>query len=367
MRGRLSAIAVLATAVSVSAQSQSTGSTDNAKVREGRAETQERQEGRRVQTSAARPWTPPLTQDGQPDLQGVWLNNAATPLERPKALEGRQFLTDEEVAELKRRATRIFDANSGSSFAAGDNVFLTALADLELYKNPNATGTSLEMIEREFDNRTSLIVDPPDGRIPPMTAEGRDRGARTPAPAGGGQQRPASAQDLSNALRCLTYGTPRLGLNNTNGPGPLGYYQILQTPGYVVLMLEAIHENRIIPLDGRPHLPHRIRQLGGDSRGRWDRSTLVVDTTNFSPASRFFASAEGLHLVERFTRTAPDTITYEITVSDPTTWTRPWTAVVRLKRSRDKLYEYACHEGNYEVMDAMLAGARAEEQAAAGK
>jgi len=343
----LFATAVLATAVSVSAQEQPPGS--------------------KAQPASVKPWTPPLTRDGQPDLQGVWLNNAATPLERPKALEGRQFLTDAEVAELKRRAARIFDAASGSSFAAGDNVFLTALADPELYKNPNATGTSLEMIERWFDNRTSLVVDPPDGRIPPMTAEGRDRGARFPPPAGGGQQRPSSAQDLSHALRCLTYGTPRLGLTNTNGPGPLGYYQILQTPGYVVLMLEAIHENRIIPLDGRPHLPDRIRQLSGDSRGRWDGNTLVVETTNFSPASRFFAAAEGLRLVERFTRTAPDTITYEITVSDPTTWTRPWTAVVRLKRSGQKLYEYACHEGNYEVMDAMLSGARAEERAVAGK
>jgi hypothetical protein len=292
------------------------------------------------------------------------LNNSATPLERPKALEGRQFLTDEEVIELKKRAARLFDVNGDSDFAGGDNLFLAVLANPERYKNPNSTGTSLEMIERDFDSRTSLIIDPADGKIPPLTPEAQERNAKTPTPTGAGQRPPAGPEDLSNALRCITYGVPRLGVNNTSGAGPLGYYQILQTPGYVVLFLEAIHEARIIPIGGRPHLPQSIRQWSGDSRGRWDRNTLVVDTTNFSRTSNFLRSAENLHLVERFTRVAPDTIDYEITLNDPTTWTKPWTAVIRLKQTQDKIYEYACHEGNYHTMAGILAGARAGEKAA---
>jgi hypothetical protein len=320
-----------------------------------------------VTPATAKAWTPPLTPHGQPDLEGIWLNSAATPLERPKALEGRAFLTDAEVAELTRRAERLFDGSGSSDFAAGDNFFLALLADLGRYENPNATGSSREMIRREFDNRTSLIVDPPDGRIPSLTPEGRERLARMPTPAGAGPRIPAGPEDLSPGLRCISYGVPRLGTANINSAGPMGYYQILQAPGYVVLALEAIHEARIIPVDApgkRPHLPPSLRQWSGDSRGRWEGNTLVVDTTNFSTSNSFMGSAENLHLVERLTRTAPDTITYEITVTDATTWTRPWTAVIRLKRSDDKLYEYACHEGNAGTMRAMLAGARAQESAA---
>jgi hypothetical protein len=312
--------------------------------------------------ATTKPWTPPLTPDGQPDLQGIWLNNSATPLERPKALEGRALLTDEEVAELKRRAARLFDANGDSDFAAGDNLFLAVLANPEVYRNPNrTTGGADEMIEREFDNRTSLIVEPSDGRIPSLSPEGEKRNAMA---RGIAQRPPAGPEDLSNPVRCLTYGVPRLGLNNNSGAGSLGYYQILQAPGYVVLILEAIHEARIIPLSGSRHLRPSIRQLSGDSRGRWEGNTLIIDTTNFSSTSSFFGSAENLHLVERLTRTAPDMINYEITVSDPTTWTKPWTAVIRLKSRHVKLYEYACHEGNFYTMSGILRGARAEERAA---
>ena len=318
-----------------------------------------------ARATATAAWNPPRTADGQPDLQGVWLNNSATPLERPKALAGRALLTDDEVNELKRRAARLFDANGDTDFAAGDNVFLAALNDVERYVPAGrATCGSDAMIEREFENRTSLIADPPDGRIPPMTAEGRERLASTPPPAAGpGQRSPAGPEDFSNAMRCITYGVPRIGVNNVNSAGPMGYYQILQAPGYVVLMLEAIHEVRIIPLGNRPHLPQGIRQYAGDSRGRWEGNTLVIETTNFSSRSSFMGSAENLHLVERLTRVAPDTLNYEITVSDPTTWTKPWTAVVRLRHTNERIYEYACHEGNY-MMYGMLAGARAEERAA---
>ena len=245
---------------------------------------------------------PTLTPDGKPDLQGVWLNISATPLERPKQLEGRQFLTDEEVAELKKRAARLFNLNSNSDAAGGDTYFLALLANPQEFRNPNATGSASVMIERDIENRTSLIVAPADGKIPPLTREGQERLARSPTPNAAGQNRAAGPEDLSSAMRCITYGTPRLGVQNINAAGPMGYYQILQTPQHLVLFLEAIHETRIIPLDGRPHLPETMRQWAGDSRGRWEGNSLVVETTNFSPQSRFMGAAENLRVVERFTR-----------------------------------------------------------------
>jgi hypothetical protein len=299
-------------------------------------------------------WTPLLGPDGHPDLQGVWLNNSATPLERPNALEGRASLTDQEVATLRERADRLFK-NTNADFAGGDAVFLAALADVDQFKSTTATGTTFEMIEREFDNRTSLIVDPPDGRIPSLTAEAQQRKAATDATH---RRPPDGPEDLTQVERCLTYGTPRLSSTNT-GAGPLGYYEIVQAPSHIVLFLEAVHEARIIHLDGRPHLPSFVRQWQGDSRGRWEGRTLVVDTTNFSPKSDFMGSSDHLHLVERFTRVAADRIDYQITVDDPATWTKPWTVVIRLKQSAERLYEYACHEGNYEILRNMLAGARA--------
>ena len=303
----------------------------------------------------ARAWTPPRTADGQPDLQGVWLSKSATPLERPKALEGRSSLTDTEVAELKTRAARLF-MDGNSDFAAGDNFFLAAWSNPDRFKSPTSTHGSEEMIEREFDHRTSLIVTPPDGRIPPLTPEGRSRREATAA----ALRRADAAEALDIAHRCLSWGVPRLG--GRYGAGDLGYYQILQTPGYVVLYMETGHEARIVPLDGRPHIPGSVRQWSGDSRGRWEGSTLVIETTNFSRQSNFLGSADGLHLVERLTRVAPDAIKYELTLTDPTTWTQPWTAEMPLKQSADRLYESACHEGNYHILTGILSAARAQEK-----
>ncbi len=302
--------------------------------------------------SAASKWTVPLTTDGQPDLQGVWLSNGATPLERPKGLEGRQFLTDAEVAELKKRAERLFKEKN-SDFAAGDNAFLAAYANVDQYQNPNISqGSFVDMVEREFDNRTSLIVDPPDGKLPALTPAGQ---GRVTAADQATKRQPAGPEGLTNFIRCITFGVPRVGGNF--GAGPYSYYQIFQGPGYVVLFTEMIHEARIIPLDGRPHLPSGIRQWNGDSRGRWEGKTLVVDTTNFSPKSYYMGSAQNLHLVERFTRVSAGTLNYEVTVDDPTTWTKPWTAMVRLKATKEYIYEFACHEGNYLSMVTMLKGA----------
>jgi len=311
-------------------------------------------------TPAGAPWTPPLGPDGHPDLQGVWLNNSATPLERPKALEGKTTLSDQEVDQLRKRAARLFN-NGDVDFAAGDAVFLAALNDIEKFKSTTSTGTTGEMIEREFDNRTSLIVDPPDGRIPRLTASAQQKNAATAAIR---RRPPAGPEDLTQVERCLTYGIPRLsGTSNAAGAGPLGYYQIVQTRSHVVLFLEAVHEARVINMDGRPHPPASVQLWQGDSRGRWEGQSLVVDTTNFSPRNDFMGSSDRLHLVERFTRVSPSQIDYQITIDDPTTWTGPWTVVVRLKQNDEQLYEYACHEGNQEIVRDMLAAARAREQA----
>ena len=291
------------------------------------------------------------------DLQGVYVNNDATPLERPEALAGRALLTDAEVAELKKRADRLF-RQEDSDYASGDNVFLAVLANVERYHAP-ATGGIDNMIEREFDNRTSLVVDPPDGKLPPFTPEGQRRQASAYA-ASRGLAPVAGPEDINNVNRCITYGVPRLGGNF--GAGPYSYFRILQTSEYVVFFAEMPHEARIIPLDGRPHLPKGIPQWTGDSRGHWEGKTLVVDTTNFSPKSNFMGSRENLHLVERFTRIAPDALKYDITVDDPTTWTKPWTASVRLHQTGEAIYEFACHEGNYDVMHGMLGAAQAEEK-----
>jgi hypothetical protein len=299
-------------------------------------------------------WKAPRTPDGQPDLQGVWLSKSATPLERPKALEGRTLLTDAEVAQLQARAGSLFK-DGNSDFAAGDAVFLAALGTADRSKSTTSTHNSEDMIEREFDRHTSLIVDPPDGRIPASTADALKRREAAAAAA-----RREHVEDFDNALRCIAYGVPRLG--GRYGAGDYGYYQIVQTPGYVLLFMETGHEARIIPLAGRPHAPDAMRFWSGDSRGRWDGETLVVETTNFSPKSNFMGSAAGLRVTERFTRVAPDAMRYEMTMSDPATWARPWTAEMPLKQSNQRLFEWACHEGNYHIMTGMLSAARSQER-----
>jgi hypothetical protein len=319
----------------------------------------------------APPWTPPRTADGQPDLQGVWSDTSITPLQRPEALRGRQFLTEEEVHRLKGRIDQLFN-DPKNDFIAGDSLFLALLSDVEEVDNPNATGSVLNMVSREIDNRTSLITDPADGRVPALTPEGRQRQAgnivaSVTVPWQFGQASTPSYQvrlpdgpgDLSNLLRCITWGVPKIA-GNTNYTS---HYQIFQSPGHVVLLSEVNHEARVIPLDSRAHLPSGLRQWNGDSRGRWEAETLVVDTTNFSAKSYFMGSADGLHLVERFTRTSADTIDYEITIDDPTTWTKPWTVLMKLHAENDNLYESACHEGNFEVIRGILGGARTVEAA----
>ena len=309
------------------------------------------------QSSAAttRPWTAPLAQDGHPDLQGTWINKSATPLERPIALEGRQSLTDDEVNELKKRNDRIFGAGR-SDDALGDSFFQVLLDNPDRYRSPNSTEDSL-IVDREFDNRTSLITDPPDGRLPAMTAEGQKRRDATFAAF---SRPPAGPEDRGLQERCITFGSPQL------LAGYQSYYQIVQTSNAVVFLSEMIHDARVIPLDGRPHAPSSIREWNGDSRGHWEGDTLVIDTLNYKPKGFMASSSEKLHVIERFSRTGPETLKYEITIDDPETWTKPWSLMIPLRHSPTPIYEYACHEGNVGMVG-ILAGARAEERAAAGK
>ena len=302
-------------------------------------------------------WALSRTADGQPDLQGVWANNIATPLERPDELAGKESLTAEEVAALQVAADRLFGGGGDAAF--GDGVFAAALSEAATYTSGDAgTGnySSVWMADRDFDNRTSLITDPNDGKLPPQTpaAQGRQADERARGRLGP-FNRP---EDLGLTVRCISYGMPRVG--GVVGAGYNSYYQIFQTPENVAILGEMIHDARVIPLDGRAHIRDGIRQWHGDSRGRWDGDSLIVETTNFSPKSRYLGSSDNLHLVERFTRVGPDTIHYEITVTDPTNWTRPWTAMVPLKKTEDAIFEYACHEGNY-GMTGILAGGRVQD------
>jgi len=307
--------------------------------------------------------TAPRAADGHPDLQGVWSYNSATPLERPKVFAGRAYLTDDELAALKKKAAELFD-NGNSDAAFGDSVFEAALSNVKGtnsgFKSVDGeTGdySSVWTVSRDWDNRTSLIVDPPDGRLPAVTPEAKTKqdammAART--------KRPAGPEDRSLSERCITYGTPQL------VAGYQSYRQIVQNANSVVILTEMIHDSRIIPIDAGPHVAAGIQNWQGDPRGHWEGDTLVVDSTNFKPGVLRGISTEKMHVVERFKRVNADTLQWQITVDDPGAWTKPWTAVIPLRNSNKGVFEYACHEGNYGLMD-ILAGARREDQLEAAK
>ena len=305
----------------------------------------------------ARTWELPRRADGTPDLSGVWVSDSGTPLERPAYVADRDRLTPEEVATLQDRADRIFE-NGRSAFATADGAFRAAVEDVDTYE-AWSTSSSVGMIGFVFNDRTSLVVDPPNGRIPLRRPDGAARLAEVDR----GWNEKLGPEDLSNNHRCITTGVPRLGGNF--GAGPYSYYQIFQTPDHVVFLMEAFHDARIIPVGGQPHLPESVRQWNGDSRGRWEGDTLVVETKNFSPKSEYQGAAEGLRLVERFTRVAADTLMYSVTLTDPTTWETPWTAELPLhdRGGDEALFEFACHEGNVSIVG-MLRTARLAEEAA---
>jgi hypothetical protein len=298
-------------------------------------------------------WAVLRTADGRPDMQGVWANNNMTPLERPKQFGLRATMTDAELAEVKKRATAMMDG--GDAFFA-DELILAALEGKTKFSSADTQTGNYDqtwLSERIWDNRTSLIIDPPDGRIPPP-APGAAESARAQAAARQGRGPADRAQDLSLGTRCVHSGTPNI------RAGYQSYFDITQGPDVVALRTEMIHDTRIFPTNGLPHISSAIRQYHGDSRAHWDGDTLVVDTINFSNAG-FRGSTDQLHLTEKFRRVAEDTLEYYLTIDDPTVWSQPWTLMIPLKKTGEQMFEFACHEGNYGLR-AILSGARAQEE-----
>lgn len=291
----------------------------------------------------------PRTPDGHPDLSGFWTNATLIPLERPVELGNKEFYTAAEAAAIEKARSQKENSQAQTDIHY-DNVIWQK-----------------ETFSKVTSRRTSIIFDPPDGRIPSLSAAGQKR-AILEKEAARRRDLAESAADRSLGERCISWGN--------EGPPMLGStynanIEIVQNPMEVALHHEIIHGVRIIPTDGRPHAPPRIRQLGGDSRGHWEADTLVVDTTNFNDETNFrpppatgrqdIFSSRDLHVTERFTRTDPDTIVYRFTVDDPSTWTQPWSGEMLLKRTQGPIFEYACHEGNYGLAN-ILAAARAKER-----
>ena len=304
-----------------------------------------------VSAYGARPWEPTPLSSGEPDLQGYWTNGTYTQLERDPALGVQEFFTPEEAAAYVKQREHIENSQPETDLHYDNQIW-----QRETYQ---------KIVPR---SRTSVIFDPPDGRIPPLTpaakalAAARAQETRRRGPAD-------SADSRTIAERCISWGN--------EGPPMLGStyqanLQIVQAPGEFVIRHEIMHGVRIIPVDGSRHLPSGIRQLFGDSRGQWEGDTLAVDTTNFTDRTPFrgprettrqdISTSRDLHVVERFTRTDRDTILYRFTVDDPATFTRPWSGEMLLHSMTGPLYEYACHEGNYGLAN-ILRGARVQESA----
>jgi hypothetical protein len=273
---------------------------------------------RSTSPAAASKWSPPRTPDGKPDMQGIWDFRTVTPMERPSEFANKAELTPQEAAEYEKR---IVDSRNADT--------------------------------NRDNRRTSLVIDPPDGRIPALTPEAEKRLAELDKR----RERPAEGpEDRSVGERCI------MGFNAGPPWAPGGYnqnVQIVQAPGYVVLMNEMVHNARVVPLDNRP--VGKVRQWVGVSRGRWEGDTLVIETKNFQNETSLRGSGPNLHLIERFRLADPETLVYEYTVSDPTTWTKPWTAQIPMRKSSEQIFEYACHEGNY-GMSGLLRGARTVEK-----
>jgi hypothetical protein len=306
------------------------------------AQTQSKSPALFAKDAGTKNWTAPKNPDGTPDLSGYFTNSTVTPLERPKDLGAKEFFTPEEAAAYAKKALAQKEATGPGTYA--DVHYDMAQFGLERAQNKVAQSV-----------RTSLITGP-DGRVPEMLPEAKARAAaRTAANRGHEFDGP---ENRGMAERCIIW--------NNEGPPmmPVGYnsnLEIVQGEGYVAITQEMIHDTRIIPIDGRPHLPSDVHLLMGDSRGHYEGNTLVVDTTNFTDRVPFHGSGEKLHVVERFTRTAPDTVTYQFTVDDPTAWAHSWSAEIPMTKIDGPIFEYACHEGNYGMRN-NLTGARAEEK-----
>jgi hypothetical protein len=289
----------------------------------------------------------PRTPDGRPDLQGIWSNAVLTPLERPANLAGKEFFTAEEAEAYENQVIEANNRDRRDGSAEED--LLRAYNEFWWDRGTKVVAT----------RRTSLIIDPPDGRLPAQTPEARQRAAaRNEARRGRATDGP---EFRSMGERCIhngAAGPPMMPASYNNN------FQIVQTPQHVMILNEMIHDARIVPLDGRPQIPANVRQLLGSSRGRWEGETLVVETTHFTDKINYRGTTPDMKLTERFTRVADDILLYEFTVDDPATFVRPWTAQITARKADALIYEFACHEGN-EAMFGVLGGARAEEKKAA--
>jgi hypothetical protein len=297
---------------------------------------------------AAKPAPVARTPDGRPDLQGNWSFATITPFERPSNLGDRTVLSDQEIAEFEKETAARSRQDEGRQRGTAADVG-RAYNDFWYDRGTRVVGTK----------QTSIVVDPPNGRVPAMTADGQ---ARATARAAARKQRgPADGpEDRALGERCI------MGFNAGPPFTPSAYnnnIQIVQTRDYVMVMTEMVHDARIVPLDGRPHLPSTSRLWTGDSRGRWEGDTLVVETTNFSNKNLYRGATENMKLVERFSLNPDGLLIYEFTINDPATWTAPWTGRIPLDRLEGQIYEYACHEANY-GMEGILKGTRADERAA---
>ena len=306
----------------------------------------------------------PRTPDGHPDLQGVWANNGITPMTRPTQWKDKASLTDKEVEDLKATLAKFVDQGGDAIFGNLVQLALnakdTGKFNQTSYDPTTGNYNQFWMADRDIDNRTSLITDPPDGQFPPMTPDGESRRALAEklrqvvveGSESGPRGRADGPEDRPLSERCITYGVPRLQANYNS------YFQIVQSPETVTIYQEMIHDARMVNMSGAPHLPSNVRQLHGDPRGRWEGDTLVVESTNF--VNGFQGSTNDVKITERFSRTEADHLNWSVTVDDPKTWTKPWTFMIRLKHTDDQVYEYACHEGNHSMIG-ILAGARADE------
>jgi hypothetical protein len=286
----------------------------------------------------------PRTPWGHPDLQGTWDYRTITPLERSREFGTREFYTEEEKKALESRAGRRMDGPPEE--------IRPGLTHAQYATDPGRFVAD--------GNRTSLIVDPPDGRIPALTAEGRARQARAPNRANAVN---ASWLDRGNQERCITYGLPSASLPTLYNNN----IQIVQSPDSVVIVHEMIHEARVVPLDGRARLTDDVRGWIGSSRGRWEGDTLVVETTNFNGKNNYRGSTTGLHLTERYTRVGDNRLELRLTVSDPTTWEKPWTVLLPMRPTEGEMIEYACHEGNLSMVNILEVARDAEKAAAKGQ
>ncbi|HLG97297.1 MAG TPA: hypothetical protein VKX49_13380 [Bryobacteraceae bacterium] len=328
MRPHAAIITVLAVACAFPAYNQTTGN-------------------RTAASQAVRSKAIPRTTDGHPDLQGVWTNATITPLERPAELAGKATLSDAEASawEKKDHSVNTLDSDVDSGFNR-----VTGGPGVGAYNNLFVDRGS-ELARVDGVKRTSLVIDPPDGKIPPITEAARARNVSMVR----GFNRYDDVKDRPLSERCI------IGFGSTSGPPmlPVLYnnnYEIVQTPQYVMIVVEMVHDIRVIRINGT-HKPSNVRQLLGDSIGHWEGDTLVVDTTNFTDKTRFRGSGENLHVIERFRRVDANTILYRATIDDPSTYTKQWTLEYPFLAAAGPVYEYACHEGNYAMPD-ILGGAR---------